>query len=296
MTKFIEHRNGRRSASKDTVVLYHAECTDGFTAAWAAFRKFGTRAQYIPVEHQVPPPEGLAGKTVYMLDFTYSRPVTEQLMRVCKQVTAIDHHVTVEDVTRLTHDYRYALDKSGARLAWEYFRPDEPVPYLVRIVEDMDIYRFAIPDTVTLYDWLDLFDFDFKQYTKLVRQVESPTGLKRALRQGLLVRQYREKMVERLVKNAAYEVQFAGFRVRAVTTELFHHEVANTLARGRPFGVAWRVRRNGVYVSLRSDGSGIHVGEFAKRYGGGGHAHAAGFLVPTVADLPFGPVGENMPL
>jgi len=292
VTKFIEHRQGRRKASKDIVVLYHAECTDGFAAAWAAHRKLGSRAEYIAVEHQVPPPEGLVGKTVYMLDFTYAADVVAELVRKNVQVTAIDHHVTVEAVTKSTHDFRYDVAKSGAHLSWEYFHPDEPVPYLVRIVEDMDLYRFAIEDTLTIFDWLDLFDFDFKQYTKIARQLDSPSGLRRALRQGALVRRYREKAVERLIHNAAYEVQFAEYRVKALTTEIYHHEVANALAVGRPFGVAWRVRRQGVYVSLRSAAGGVDVGELAKRYGGGGHSFSAGFLVPTIADLPFHPVGE----
>ena len=139
---------------------------------------------------------------------------------------------------------------------------------------------------------LDLFDFDFKQYTKIARQLDSPSGLRRALRQGTLLTQYRERAVDRLVHNAAYEIQFGEYRVRAVTTEIYHHEVANKLSIGRPFGVAWRIRREGVYVSLRSTKEGIHVGELAKRYGGGGHAHSAGFLVPTLADLPFSPVSE----
>jgi oligoribonuclease NrnB/cAMP/cGMP phosphodiesterase (DHH superfamily) len=292
MTKFIEHRNGRRAASKDIVVLYHAECTDGFTAAWAAFLKFGTNAEYIAVENQVPPPEGLTGKTLYMLDITYGEEIIRRLIQENTQVTAIDHHVTAETATRLTQDYRYAVDKSGARLSWEYFHPDVPAPYLVRIVEDMDLYRFALADTLTLFDWLDLFDFDFKTYTKIARQLDTPTGLRRALRQGTLLAQYRERAVERLVHNASYEVQFAEFRVLALTTEIYHHEVANKLAIGHPFGVAWRVRRRGVYVSLRSTPDGIDVGQLAKRYGGGGHAHAAGFLVPTVDDLPFRPVSE----
>ena len=30
--------------------------------------------------------------------------------------------------------------------------------------------------------------------------------------------------------------------------------------------------------------------ELAKQFGGGGHTHGAGFVVPTIADLPFVPV------
>ncbi len=290
MTKFIEHRNGRRVASKKIVVLYHAACTDGFTAAWAAFRALGSKAQYIAVEHQVPPPEGLVGKQIYLVDFTYPLPVMEQLMADNERVTALDHHVTSEAATKLTQDYRYALDKSGARLAWEYFHPNQPVPYLVRIVEDMDLHRMALPDTATLFDWLDVYDFDFKMYTKLVRQIESPAGLRRALKHGSILRAYREKMIDRLIHNAAYEVQFGEYRVLCVTTELFHHEVAYEIGHGRPFGVVWRMQPRGVYVSLRSDEGAVDVGQLAKQFGGGGHTHGAGFVVPTIADLPFVPV------
>jgi len=293
MTKFTEHRNGTRKVSKNIIVLYHAGCTDGFTAAWAAFRALGKKAEYIAVEHQVPPPEILTGKILYLLDFTYSRPVMEKLIDDNKQVTAIDHHVTAEEVTKLTHDYRYALDKSGARLAWEYFHPNAGVPYMVRIVEDMDLHRLALPETETIFDWLDMYDFDFKIYTKLVRQLDSPAGLKRALKRGALLRVYREKLVNRLVRNGAYEVQFGQYRVLCVTTELFHSEVANALSVGRPFGVVWRMHAHGVYVSLRSQEDGIDVGKLAQQYGGGGHAHAAGFLVPSLADLPFTLITTN---
>lgn len=292
MTKFIEHRNGRRTASKRVVVLYHGGCTDGFTAAWAAFRALGAKAEYIAVEHQVPPPEGLTGKTIYLLDFTYARDIMEQLIAQNVRVTALDHHVSAREATMMTSDYRYDNDKSGARIAWEYFHPNEPVPLLVRIVEDQDLHRYAIAETRAVADWLDLYDFDFKLYTKLARTLGSVTGLRRALRRGEMVRQYRDKCIERLVANAAYEIQFAEFRVRAVNTELYHSEIATAIASGHPFGVVWRMRPNGIYVSLRSDEHGVNVAELAQRYGGGGHFHAAGFLVHSLNELPFHPIEE----
>lgn len=291
MTKFTERRTERRGSSKKIAVLYHAECTDGFGAAWAAYKVFGSKAEYFPVVHQMPPPDGLTGKTIFMLDFTYPRSILEQLMRDNEHVTAIDHHVSARAATELTHDFRYALDHSGAMLAWQYFHPGVPPPYLLRVIEDIDLYRLAIPDSITLSDWLDQYDFDFKLYTKLARTLESPAGLRRALRQGAVIRAYREKLVERQVRNMAYEVELDGHRVLAVTTELFHSEIAAEIAKGRPFGLVWRVRRDGVSVSLRSAPDGMNVAEIAVRYGGGGHEHAAGFTVPTVDDLPFRRVG-----
>src|SRR3989344_1169898 len=36
--------------NKKIAVLYHKGCTDGFGAAWAAWKKFGARAEYLGVE------------------------------------------------------------------------------------------------------------------------------------------------------------------------------------------------------------------------------------------------------
>jgi oligoribonuclease NrnB/cAMP/cGMP phosphodiesterase (DHH superfamily) len=293
VTKFMERRNGHRNVSKKIVVLYHAECTDGFTAAWVAFTVFKNKAQYISVEHQIPPPDGLVGKIIYMLDFTYPREIMEQLIRDNERVTAIDHHGTAREATMMTEDYRYALEKSGSSLAWDYFHPNQPKPFLVRIVEDMDLYRFALPETETIFDWLDLFDYNFKVYSKLARTLDTAGGLRRAMRQGAIIRQYRKKFIDYLVMSCSYEVQFAEFCVRAVNTELYHSEVATALAADRPFGVVWRMRRKGVYVSLRSAPDGINVAQLAQRYGGGGHEHASGFLVAKLEDLPFTIIQQN---
>jgi hypothetical protein len=290
MTKFIEHRTVRRRISKPIVVLYHANCTDGFVAAWSAFRALGKKAEYIGVEHQHEPPDGLTGKTIYLVDFTYPRDIMERLIRDNEKVTTLDHHISVQSETEMTHDYRFALDKSGAHLSWEYFHPTEPVPYLVSVVEDFDLHK-QDKDMWTIFDWIDLFDFDFKVYNKLVRTLESAAGRRRALKQGAIVGAYREKCIQRLVENTAYEVQFGEYQVLAVNNELFHHEVAVELSVGRPFGVVWRVRNDGsVYVSLRSDDNGADVQSIAKLYGGGGHTHAAGFFVSSFADLPFKPI------
>lgn len=33
------------------LVLHHANCADGFTAAWCAWRYFGDDAEYVPVQY-----------------------------------------------------------------------------------------------------------------------------------------------------------------------------------------------------------------------------------------------------
>jgi nanoRNase/pAp phosphatase (c-di-AMP/oligoRNAs hydrolase) len=286
MTKFTEHRAHPRTIEKDIVVLYHAECTDGFGAAWAAWRHLGDRAQYVPVEHQHGVPEGLEGRTIYTIDFTYPREATERLMRTAKRLTSIDHHISAAETTRITQDGVFDNEHSGAMLAWRYFHPDEEPPFLIHIIEDQDLHRFAIPETEVISEWLDLFDFSFEEYSRIAELLDSADGRARIIQEGALIRRYHDKLVERLVVNTAYDVRFEEYRARAANTEQFHSEIATALAERADFGIAWRQRPGGVYVSLRSDGR-VDVSKVAARYGGGGHAKASGFTVPTTADLPF---------
>ena len=53
----------------------------------------------------------------------------------------VDHHITAKE--RLIghghekeQNYHFDMNKSGARLAWEFFFPDKEVPLLIRHIED----------------------------------------------------------------------------------------------------------------------------------------------------------------
>ena len=54
-------------------------------------------------------------------------------------------------------------------------------------------------------------------------------------------------------------------------------EAGNILSKGEPFGATFYYDGEGVNWSLRSDDNGVDVSDIAKKFGGGGHKHAAGF-------------------
>ena len=85
------------------LVIYHANCTDGFGAAFAAWLKFGDNAEYLPMDYgKVKTPEdfdmkvSLAAKDngIYILDFSFPRPVMEALFAHAEKVVWLDHHAT----------------------------------------------------------------------------------------------------------------------------------------------------------------------------------------------------------
>jgi len=272
---------------KDTVILYHANCSDGFGGAWAAYKKFGNKAEYIPVRHQTPPPKGLKNRIIYMIDFTFPMEITKKLIADNKQVTSIDHHATSEEATRITKDYLFSNDNSGSVLAWKYFHGDKPVPQMLKYMEDMDLWKFKVPYTKEVFAYHNLYDFTFKIWDKLAKDLENTEKRKAIIQQGKLILAYEDKVIEKLVNENAELVEFAGYKVLAVNSPNFHSQIGNLLAlKKSPFGIVWRAKAGLWLISLRGIGK-VHLGEIAGKYGGGGHKNAAAFKMSQAEKLPW---------
>lgn len=76
------------------LVLYHANCWDGFCAAWVARMALGD-IEAVPVNYGTEPPD-VRGRNVYVLDFSYPRAVMRRLLGQAHFVTVLDHHKTAE--------------------------------------------------------------------------------------------------------------------------------------------------------------------------------------------------------
>ena len=64
-----------------------------------------------------------------------------------------------------------------------------------------------------------------------------------------------------------------------------------------PFVVIWSVRKDGrLSYSLRASDGGPDLSKIASRYGGGGHAKAAGFLSDVPVHEVEGPDGQLRPV
>lgn len=272
---------------KNIIILYHADCSDGFGGAWAAWKKFGNKADYLAARHQVSPPKGLENKIVYMIDFTYPEAITKKLIEKNKKVTSIDHHETAKKATELTADYSYAADNSGAVLAWKYFHLKEKVPLLLKYIEDMDLWKFKISDTKEFFAYHNLYDFDFKIWDKMARDLTKPPLKKKMIETGKLILKYEDKLVDSLIRDNAELVEFEGYKVLAVNSPNFHSQIGSALAGKKPpLGIVWREKEGKWHISLRGTGQ-VHVGEIAKKYGGGGHRNSSGFKLPIDRPLPW---------
>ena len=126
------------------VVIYHKRCPDGFGAAYAAWKKFGDTADYIPAGYGDEALPGLEGKEVYLVDFCYEIPgEMERLAKITKRFVTLDHHQSSKKLVEIAPEYVYDEKRSGASIAWAFFHPDTPLPRLIQHLEDGDLYRYA---------------------------------------------------------------------------------------------------------------------------------------------------------
>jgi oligoribonuclease NrnB/cAMP/cGMP phosphodiesterase (DHH superfamily) len=264
-------------------VLYHGNCTDGFCAAWAAWRCLGDTAEYIPVVHgEEPPWDKITGRVVYLLDFSYKQRMLELMIAGCQALVLLDHHKTAQAELAgvpgfAPHLIRFDMDKSGGRLAWEYFHPFTPAPWLVDYTEDRDLWRWKLDWSREISAFLASHPFGFHTWDVFARLTPGTPSWERFVNEGAAILRYQARQVDEQVKNAT-EIELDGHRVLCVNATHLTSEIAGKLAEGRPFGVCYFLRGDGTkVVSLRSREGGVDVSEIARKRGGGGHRNSAGY-------------------
>jgi oligoribonuclease NrnB/cAMP/cGMP phosphodiesterase (DHH superfamily) len=259
-----------------TIVISHANCIDGFTAAWVAWLHFGDKAEYIFAKHGDPPPN-VNGADVLMLDFAYDREIVEKMYDDATSLFIWDHHKTKQEALQGLEYAFFDMERSGAGLAWDHFFGSERRPWLVDYVEDRDLWRFKLPESKAVNAWVSAQKQTFGDWMNL-----SQMQVKTASFNGTAVLAYIDRYVEEMSEQAR-NVDFMGYRVPIVNAPyLCISELVGKLAETAPFAIGWFQRRDGMYqYSLRSrSNSNVDVSEIAKRFpGGGGHKGSAGFTV-----------------
>ncbi len=269
------------------VVIYHGKCPDGFGGAWAAWKKFGSKAAYLPARDRSAPPTVLKNKIVYLIDYTYEGPIVKKLIKDNIRVTAIDHHISQKEFTMMTEKPLYDVRHSGAVLAWNYFHPGKPVPALLRYIEDRDIWKWKIPHSKELLTFVDLAPLDFKAWSQLAKELDDPRTHAVNIKKGTLLELYYRSLYKKLLPNAEF-VKFAGKKIYALNCPYyFADDLGHELAlKTHSFALLWNESGGRIRCSLRSVGR-IDVAKIAKKYGGGGHTQSSGFSFPVGKRTPW---------
>jgi hypothetical protein len=278
-----------------TLVFYHSGCLDGFGGAYAAWKKFGDSAEYIPLSRGNDPLPDVEGADAYFIDFVYEKEQMDALSASARSLVALDHHSGVQDVVESLPGSIFDNDRSGASIAWGYFHPGVPLPRLLAHVEDDDLFRFGLPETKALIAYLGVYPYTFELWDETARLLEDPQGSEGLLRDARAYADY-FTLLAKLSCAHAKLVRFEGHEVYFATAHPFKPMkslVGNLLATERgPFALVVAAHPKGFGVSIRGDGT-VDVSAIARRYGGNGHKSSAGFLIPAGGSTPWELVEEE---
>jgi uncharacterized protein len=278
----------------NNLVVYHSGCMDGMCAAWVAQKNlevsvleggvYGKKLENDPT-----------GKNIYIVDFSYPEQELEDIIRVCNKLVILDHHKTAmeglekfrrkyEDDPRV--DIRFDLSKSGANLAWEYFNHTEAYCWLVRYIEDRDLWKWEWPHSREINTALGSYPLskeeggiDFQAWEELYKKGVFQ-GLDFLVQEGIAINRYKDNLLDRMMGHKQI-MDIGGHSVWGVNSCVMQSELGERLCNQdleKSFAAVWYKDRDGIVrFSLRSREGGADVAAIAKTYGGGGHPRAAGF-------------------
>lgn len=256
--------------------IYHGNCADGFSAATVVRTALGSHnVEFYPGVYQDPPPD-VAGRDVILVDFSYKRPVLLEMAEKAKTILILDHHKSAKaDLIDLPDNVtaHFDMERSGAVMAWDYFHPGEEPPALLLHIQDRDLWRFDLDGTREIQACIFSYPYDFEVWENLL--CTNPQKLRK---EGEAIERKHFKDIREFIEAAAYRTTIAGYNVPVLNAPYFwSSDAGHIMGKNEPFAACYWDTPGGRVFSLRSEKNGVDVSEIAKKFGGGGHKHAAGF-------------------
>lgn len=278
--------------------IYHHNCADGFSAAWAVKQYFGD-VDFHPGKYTEAPPD-VTGRDVIIVDFSYKYDALVSMSYKAKSILILDHHKTAaEDLKTIpwagrnysefitdckAHCYGtnmphigafFDMQRSGAGITWDFFFPNHPRPRLINHVEDRDLWRFQLPYTREVQAAVFSYPYDFATWDGLMAR--PPHGL---AEEGVAIERKHFKDMHELIAVTAREMLIGGHLVPVANLPYtMSSDAGSLMAVDKPFAACYWDTPTGRTFSLRSVEGGEDVSLIAQMYGGGGHKNASGFSV-----------------
>lgn len=169
---------------KPDIVIHHAPCDDGWTAAMCVYRyckedaKMETMPEFIEgnysnkdIDYWI---DKVRDKNVLVVDFSFKGAIRKAMETACKSMLILDHHASAKqeygddvisfenksfvDAPALLEANKIVIlmadDKCGSSMAWEFFFPDQDRPEFIDYIEDQDLGKRKLKDATAFTYWL----------------------------------------------------------------------------------------------------------------------------------------------
>ena len=301
------------------LIIHHNDMDGRLAAAIAGHIHVTEPCEFVETDYHEPPPWDKIDdhEDIWILDFSYSPKGMDRIYNTTDNMVWIDHHITaIERQAKFDAEINSGLSgpgydgirevgKCAARLTWDYvqallphsaqesYKP-QPAPKVVQYVEDYDLWKFEMPETMKFHFGLLAGNTapPGPLWRQLIGSVENTEFLYAILVAGKTVMEYqRQEIAPRIYENSWVE-QHNGFNVMMVNwpRNPFAVDEAAEFYRhlGKPIHAIVSYSQLGLKldwkVSFYSKDERIEANVVAELNGGGGHKGAAGWITEMDPD------------
>ena len=289
--------------------FYHNDADGKCAGFWVHHRAYlEPDIEFIEISYEKPFPMNtiLPNEQIYIVDYSIMPNEMRELLKITKDVTWIDHHKTaIERYKDFEYDIRgIRYDGiAGCMLTYCYLtymtnggrgeiRPfdiqmTEGAPLFTKLIADWDVWKFDFGDKtrsfITAFNSYD-FNPESKEWNRFFKRILSKSDpVSDMINEGSNMLKYRDGWAKEYLKRFGFEVNFEGLNCFAVNLGNCNSEYFKSLPEGK-YDAFMPFAYNGEKWTVSMYSKTHDVSDICKKYGGGGHAQAAGF---TCEELPF---------
>lgn len=273
--------------------IYHHNDADGRCAGAIAlkiWKQLGQNPEVIEIDYkdQLDIDSIKIGETLIIVDFSFKLEIMEKIRKKTSGIIWIDHHKTAKDYPyQELHGLRDFSDggKSGCELTWEFFKGKETdSPMAIKLIGDYDTWQFKFGEKSEFMNLgIKLYPHQPKdEIWAHLLSTNHEEDLDILLNEGKICRTFRDMICSDYAKAQGFETEFDGHKTFAMGLYMFGSKAFGQKIKEYPLCISFEFDGKNYTIGLYSEQ--IDVGDLAKKYGGGGHKWAAGFVSN---ELPF---------
>ena len=268
-------------------ILYHNADLDGISAA-GLLRRYYPDAELYGWDYADGELPNIKGKMLFIVDLSLNANQLTKLYDQNEQIVWIDHHKTSEEVLESISAQRFNAIISTAHaavwLVYNFLDGGIEVPEAINLLERYDRWDKK-------KDWFTrVLPFQYYARTKIktpddFRYPEN-IDVEDWIDKGKLMLASILQLYEREIQYAS-EIEFHGYSALVLNTQAFNSLAFEQHPKKSEYDlfISYAIRGDKLRVGLYSEK--IDVADLAKKYGGGGHKGAAGFVLCSADAINF---------
>lgn len=294
--------------------FYHNDADGKCSGFWVALSAGLTNASegtdFIEMSYEKPFPMDTIkhNEQIYIVDYSISPDDMRQLLEITMDVTWIDHHKTaIEKYDGFEHNIRGVRydGVAGCMLTYCYLhhmtdrgigeiKPFDismvaDAPMFTKLIADWDVWKFDYgDDTRKFITAFNCYDFNPESTNWDAFLDDNSIAIRHMIADGEAMIKYRDGWAKGYLNRFGFETEFEGLRCFAVNLGNCNSEYFKSLPTGK-YDAFMPFAFNGEKYTVSMYSTTVDISGICKKYGGGGHAKAAGF---HCTKLPFRK-GEN---